>query len=40
MTGFSVVAGASTACDTLFSQLYGAGRKKKIGVVLQRGLKV
>ncbi|CAD5116782.1 DgyrCDS5631 [Dimorphilus gyrociliatus] len=36
--GMSVYTGLSSACDTLFSQIYGSSNKKLMGVVLQRNL--
>ncbi|KNC86025.1 hypothetical protein SARC_01825 [Sphaeroforma arctica JP610] len=38
ITGNSIGQGLATAMDTLASQAYGSGQKKKVGVVLQRGL--
>ncbi|KAI3382556.1 hypothetical protein SNEBB_003706 [Seison nebaliae] len=34
----SIGEGLATACDTLFSQTYGAGNKKGVGIILQRAL--
>jgi len=38
VTGMAISTGMATACDTLFSQAYGSGNHKRIGIVLQRGL--
>ncbi|XP_069471280.1 multidrug and toxin extrusion protein 1-like [Ambystoma mexicanum] len=38
VTGTSVGAGFSAACDTLISQTYGSNNLKQIGVILQRGI--
>ncbi|XP_053311932.1 multidrug and toxin extrusion protein 2-like [Spea bombifrons] len=38
VTGMSVAAGLSTACDTLLSQTYGSKNMKRVGVILQRGI--
>jgi MATE family multidrug resistance protein len=38
VTGFSVSSGLLTASDTLCSQAYGAGNKKRVGIILQRSL--
>jgi len=40
VTGMAISTGMATACDTLFSQAYGSGNHKRIGIVLQRGLLV
>ncbi|XP_064610933.1 multidrug and toxin extrusion protein 2-like [Liolophura sinensis] len=36
--GTSVLIGLGCACDTLFAQTFGSANKKKMGLVLQRGL--
>ena len=38
VTGFSIIIGSTTACDTLFNQTYGSNQRHKLGVVLQRAL--
>ncbi len=38
MTGFSIIIGYTTACDTLFTQIYGSDHRHKLGVALQRAL--
>ncbi|XP_064636391.1 multidrug and toxin extrusion protein 1-like isoform X2 [Lineus longissimus] len=38
VTGISIAAGLSTACDTLFSQSFGSRNKKQVGIYLQRSI--
>ncbi|XP_064642771.1 multidrug and toxin extrusion protein 1-like [Lineus longissimus] len=38
ITGIYIGNGLTTACDTLFSQTFGAGNNKEIGLVLQRAM--
>eukprot|EP00118_Oscarella_pearsei_P020048 m.215996 g.215996 ORF g.215996 m.215996 type:complete len:647 (+) comp39847_c0_seq2:55-1995(+) len=38
VTGWSVAVGIASACDTLFSQAVGAGNKKEVSTVLQKGI--
>jgi MATE family multidrug resistance protein len=38
VTGVSVVMGLSAACDTLYAQTYGSTNRKKLGVLVQRGV--
>ena len=38
MAVFTNVYGLTSACDTLFPQIFGGEDKKKLGIVLQKGL--
>ncbi len=37
MAVFTNVYGLTSACDTLFPQIFGGEDKKKLGLVLQKG---
>ena len=37
MAVFTNVYGLTSACDTLFPQIFGGEDKKKLGIVLQKG---
>lgn len=38
MAVFTNVYGLTSACDTLFPQIFGGEDKKKLGLVLQKGI--
>ena len=38
IAGFSILTGLATAAETLFPQIYGGINKKKMGLVLQKGV--
>ncbi|XP_064637635.1 multidrug and toxin extrusion protein 1-like [Lineus longissimus] len=40
VAGTTIGAGLATACDTTFSQTFGSGNKKYVGVYLQRGIMI